>query len=178
MPRYPETLERRMADHAPLDEILQLIGDAVSALNALSKVMPVHGAVKPSNIMIDGDGGVRLMDPVTPTLNRYLPILSKREGYLGDAYLPQEVRASESEPKLTRTTDTFGLAMTLYRAASTEGEAGTAVPLPDQGLQKGDVQALKDRFHNRLKAEPSNPRFHSRLADRAAAIVNRRRTEE
>jgi hypothetical protein len=32
---------------------------------------------------------------------------------------------------------------------------------------------LKDRIHNRLKTEASNPRFHTRLSDRASAIVNR-----
>jgi hypothetical protein len=123
--------------------------------------------------MLDTEGKVRLMDPITPTLKRYLPILAKRDGYLGDGYLPREIRTAESDPTLSPTVDTFSLAMMLFRAATVPVEGATPQALPDAGLKKGGVQTLKDHFHHRLKAEPSNPRFHARLADRATAIVNR-----
>ena len=173
MPRYPETLERRMADLASMDEVLHALGSALGALEKLATMMPVHGGIKPSNILMGPNGEVRLMDPVTPTLRRWLPVLAARDGYLGDAYMPPETRKSSTEPTLGPTSDTFALAMTLYRAATMTGDVQNVVQAALDGLQKGDVQALKDKLHNRLKNEPSNPRFHARLADRAAAIVNR-----
>ena len=69
--------------------------------------------------------------------------------------------------------DTYSLAMMLYRAGVHDTTGKVPLTLPTGGLQKGDVQTLKDSFRNRLKNEPSNPRFHARLSDRAAAIVNR-----
>ncbi len=173
LPRYPETLERRMAELGTMDEVLQSLMGAMNALQVLAKLMPVHGGLKPSNIMIDEDGSVRLMDPVTPTLKRHLTALASRDGYLGDAYLPPEVQNSTTEPVLSAGCDTYALAMMLYRAGVHDGSAKTPLSLPTGGLQKGDVQTLKDSFRNRLKNEPSNPRFHARMSDRAAAIVNR-----
>lgn len=173
LPRYPETLERRMADAGTMDETLQAMTGAMNALVELGKVLPVHGSLKPSNMMIDEDGCVRLMDPVTPTLKRHMTVLGKRDGYLGDAYFPPEVRLADGEPILTVSADTYALAMTLYRSSRPITDARTPANLPMNGLDKSEVQTLKDRFHNRLKEEPSNPRFHGRLADRAAAIVNR-----
>jgi len=173
MPRYPETLERRLGDMASMDEVLHALTATLSALKTLAPVLPAHGGIKPSNILIDAEGGVRLMDPVTPTLRRWLPILAARDGYLGDVYLPPEVRAAETDPPINAAVDTFALAMTLYRATTVGSDSNAPPTLPSEGLKKGDVQALKDRIHNRLKAEPSNPRFHGRLADRAAAIINR-----
>ncbi|MEC9390674.1 MAG: hypothetical protein VX944_11440 [Myxococcota bacterium] len=173
MPRYPETLERRMADAGTMDEVLQALTGAMNALTLLNKVMRVHGGLKPSNIMIDEEGSVRLMDPITPTLKRHMTTLGARDGYLGDAYFPPEVRTATGEPTLSTVSDTYALALTLYRAGRPVADARDHSDLPANGLEKAQVQTLKDRFHNRLKEEPSNPRFHSRLADRAAAIVNR-----
>ena len=83
MPRYPETLERRMGDLASVDEVLHTLGSTLDALKKLATMLPVHGGIKPSNILIDENGDVRLMDPVTPTLQRWLPVLAARDGYLG-----------------------------------------------------------------------------------------------
>ena len=173
MPRYPETLERRMAELGTMDEVLQSLMGTMNALQVLTKLMPVHGGLKPSNIMIDEDGSVRLMDPITPTLKRHLTVLASRDGYLGDAYFPPEVQNSTSEPVLSAGCDTYALSMMLYRAGAHDATGKTPLTLPTGGLQKGDVQTLKDSFRNRLKNESSNPRFHARMSDRAAAIVNR-----
>ena len=40
-------------------------------------------------------------------------------------------------------------------------------------MDKSRLVALKDRVLNRLKKEHSNPRFHTRMSDRTAALLNR-----
>ena len=62
MPRYPETLERRLADRAGIDEVLKTLTATLGALGELAPVLSVHGGIRPSNIMIDADEQVRLMD--------------------------------------------------------------------------------------------------------------------
>jgi len=172
MPRYTQTLERRISDGCPFQEVLTVVCKAVDALSTLSEVVPAHGSLSPSNILIEEDGNIRLMDPVTPAVAKIRSALASREGYLGQAYLPPEAWDEAAQP--TSTVDTYALAMALYRAAMA-AEDGTAPPpaLPSSGLEKTDLVVLKDRIHNRLKTEASNPRFHTRLSDRAVAIVNR-----
>ena len=65
--------------------------------------------------------------------------------------------------------------MLLFRGAmTTTAEQGLEEPeLPMEGLDKSRMVALKDRVLNRLKKEHSNPRFHTRLSDRTAALLNR-----
>jgi serine/threonine protein kinase len=172
MPRYAETLERRIADGCDFQEVLRVVCRAVETLKTLAEVVPAHGALNPSNILISAEGDIHLMDPVTPSAARVRAALAHREGYLGAAYLPPEAQDEAVQP--TATIDTYALAMTLYRAAMAV-EDGNAPPpvLPQSGLEKTDLVVLKDRIHNRLKTEASNPRFHTRLSDRAAAVVNR-----
>jgi hypothetical protein len=144
----------------------------VDALHTLGELVPAHGALNPSNILINSAGEVHLMDPLTPTNIRNRAALATREGYLGTAYLPPEVCDETSAPGVT--VDTYSLAMTLFRAAMAPEDGKAAPPaLPQSGLEKADLVVLKDRIHNRLKTEASNPRFHTRLSERAAAIVNR-----
>jgi len=172
MPRYGETLERRIADGCDFQEVLEVVCKAVDALKTLAEVVPAHGALNPSNILIAQDGEVHLMDPLTPTGVRTRYALAGREGYLGAAYMPPEARDEAAQPAAT--TDSYALAMTLYRAAMASDDGKAAPPaLPQSGLEKSDLVVLKDRIHNRLKTEASNPRFHARLSDRAAAIINR-----
>ena len=172
MPRYAETLERRIAEGCDFQEVLGVVCRAVETLKTLSEVVPAHGALNPSNILITEDGSVHLMDPVTPAASRVRAALALREGYLGAAYLPPEAQDEAVQPSTT--IDTYALAMTLYRAAMAVEDGKTSPPaLPQSGLEKTDLVVLKDRIHNRLKTEASNPRFHTRLSDRAAAIVNR-----
>jgi serine/threonine protein kinase len=173
MPRYPDTLERRIANGAQLQEVLNIISEAVGALHTLSEVISVHGNLHPSNIMLTSEGAVRLMDPISPTVSSKRTILSQRDGYIADVYLPPETRGS-ADTTLTTTVDTYALATILYGSAMSAQDGRSAPPaIPASGLSKQDLAVMKDRVHNRLKNEPSNSRFHGRLSDRASALVNR-----
>lgn len=172
MPRYAQTLERRISDGCDFQEVLEIVSKAVDALTTLGTVVTAHGALSPSNILVTEQGEVHLMDPLTPTATRIRAALAARDGYLGAAYLPPETRDDASPAAVT--VDTYALSMTLYRASMASDDAQSSPPsLPQSGLEKSDLVVLKDRIHNRMKAEASNPRFHIRLSDRAAAIVNR-----
>ncbi len=174
MPRYPETLERRIANGCPFQEVLNIICEAVGALKTLSSTLPVHGNLHPGNILLTQDGSVRLMDPITPAVAAPRSSLSRRDGYNGPAYLPPEARGSAAAIAQGPTVDTYALATVLYRSAMATDDGHNAPPaIPMTGIQKQDLAVLKDRIHNRMKAEPSNHRFHTRLSDRASAIINR-----
>lgn len=176
MPRYPSSLERRMALGCSFEEVLRVVVEATRALRGLSGVA-FHGALKPNNVLLNERGEVRLTDFVTPALRRHLGALIRATGQ-GSSYLAPEVRAATGEdPPLSSAADSYALAMMIYRGVLTVG-GGAAPTLPEDGLDKAALVALKDRIHNRLKAEPSNPRFHNRLADRAAALLNRALSRE
>jgi hypothetical protein len=70
--------------------------------------------------------------------------------------------------------DTYAVAAMLYWGILASSEGSTKPPdAPLEGLDKSMLVALKDRVHNRLKEEKANPRFHTRLSDRTAALLNR-----
>lgn len=176
MPRYPGSLDRRFALGCSFEEVLRVVVEVARALKGL-RGQSWHGVLKPTNVLLTERGEVRLSDFATPTLRRHLPALL-RVTPAGAAYLAPEIRhANGEEVPLSTAADTYGLAMMIYRGVLTEG-GGPGPALPEEGLDKAALVALKDRIHNRLKAEPSNPRFHTRLADRAAALLNRALSKE
>jgi hypothetical protein len=70
--------------------------------------------------------------------------------------------------------DTYAVAAMLYWGILASSEGSTKPPdAPLEGLDKSMLVALKDRVHTRLKEEKANPRFHTRLSDRTAALLNR-----
>lgn len=178
LPRYASSLERRMQLGCSFEEVLRVIVEVARALRGL-RGQSFHGALKPTNVLITDRGEVRLSDFVTPTLKRHMGALLRAVGQ-GSSYVAPEVRgATSEEPPLSVAADTYALAMMIYRGVLTDGAGGGPAPvLPEDGLDKAALVALKDRIHNRLKAEPSNPRFHTRLADRAAALLNRALSRE
>ncbi len=177
MPRYASSLERRLALGCSFEEVLRVVVEVAKSLRVL-RGLSHHGVLKPTNVLLTERGEVRLSDFATPTLRRNLGALLRATGQ-GGGYLAPEVRAATGEdPPMSVAADTYALAMMVYRGVLVDGSGGPAPALPEDGLDKAALVALKDRIHNRLKAEPSNPRFHTRLADRAAALLNRALSRE
>jgi hypothetical protein len=174
MPRMPSSLEQRLSGGCSLEELLRTVLEVGLRLQSLAPYLPCHGNLKASNVLLDDRMGVVLSDPMCPALKRALPGLL-RVTVEGQPFLPPEVRHGSASAPLGGGVDTYSLSMLLYRGAmATPGEAGLVEPeLPMDGLDKGRMVGLKDRILNRLKKEHSNPRFHTRLSDRCAALLNR-----
>lgn len=173
LPRFPATVERRLASGCTLEELLTTTVQVIRRLREAGSALPVHGNLKPTNLLLDERGGVWLSDPVTAAMRRHLELLLPAAPAAWP-YLPPEVRDSPDSALLTPGTDAYALAMMLYRGAMLAPDGtGKVAELPLGGLDKARVVALKDRVYARLKEEHSNPRFHTRLSDRLAALLNR-----
>ena len=143
------------------------------ALQNLTDVVGGHGNLNIHNVLFGEDGRVVLADPVTPALLRVRTQLL--QAYENEtAYLPPEVRDPTGSVTPETSGDTYAAAMMLFQAAMTPTDADPhAVSLPSDGLEKSHLVDLKTQVHSRLKLEQANPRFHSRLSDRFAALLNR-----
>ena len=172
LPRANATLEQRLSGGAHLDELLGIMLGALDQLKALGGVQGFHGNLKPTNILVSDSGAVVLADPVTPAMRRVYPRLLAAARNAGQWCAP-EVREATGSVPFGPPTDSYSLAMVLYRAAMASPGHERFPELPLDGLDKARLVSLKDRVMNRLKKEHSNPRFHTRLSDRLAALLNR-----
>ncbi len=154
------SLEDRIAGGCTLEELLTTVVGVLELLRG----RPPHGNLKPANILLDERGRPWLADPLTPTLRRNLAGLLDHAPR-SSGYQPPELVAGAAGP-LRAVVDTYALGRTLLVGAT------HPAPAPDP-LDKGHLVELKDAVLNRLRREHSNPRFHSRLADRMAALLNR-----
>lgn len=169
-PRYPVSLEARLAGGAPLSEILDFVVRALHRLATATSGGIVHGNLRPSNLHLDDEGRCILDDPLVPPL---LPVRAQLEAAAGRRpYLPPEA-AGTPEP----TWDTWALCCALHRAAMSPG-MGDLGPdkgpdLPTDGLGRVALASLKDAAAARLKTERANPRFATRATTRLGSILNR-----
>ncbi|MFH1465103.1 MAG: serine/threonine-protein kinase, partial [Pseudomonadota bacterium] len=166
--RYPVSLEQRLLAGCSLAEALDILLQTARLAQQLRDGPGFHGALKPSNILLDAQGEVRLTDVVTPLARRAFPELVVAAP--GECMLPPEIRGATGEPPFSAGADTYALGRLVWRAVM-GGEAAAAFPV--DGLDKVALVALKDRLHARIKQEDSNPRFHSRLADRLSSTLSR-----
>ncbi|MFT4980072.1 MAG: hypothetical protein ACI8S6_005984, partial [Myxococcota bacterium] len=89
-------------------------------------------------------------------------------------YLPPEYQPGAPGGAPSPVMDSYAVAAMLYWGALSSSESSSRPPdAPLDGLDKAQLLALKDQVHNRLKAEQANPRFHTRLSDQTAALLNR-----
>ncbi|MFT5684907.1 MAG: hypothetical protein ACI8RZ_005852 [Myxococcota bacterium] len=180
LPRQPLNLERRLSGGYSMDELLNLCQDLAEAVRDLGRLLPGHGNLTPTNVLMTEQGRIMLSDPLTPLAAKHIADLRAAAGTKSRpalAYLPPEVRAGGVTTGAA--SDTYAVAMILYWGTLASGEVPARIPQsPLIGLDKANLVALKDRVHNRLKDEGANPRFHTRLSDRIAAFLNRALSEK
>ncbi|MCB9778285.1 MAG: hypothetical protein H6742_06960 [Alphaproteobacteria bacterium] len=183
LPRQVTSLQARLVAGCTLEDVLRVVATVVPQLRLFQAEQRVHGMLRPTNILGDGKGAWVLADPSTPTLLRHLPALARARGMELD-WLPPECRTRHEQPLADPSADTWALTTAVLRIAgsppdpSNEAQGPMAVPMPRDGLDKGQLVALKDEVRNRLQAEPSNVRFHTKVADRLATLLNRALSQE
>jgi len=173
VPRSGDTMERKLSSGISLKETLHLCVKLTDALAQLEDVLPLHGNLHPQEIALDDRGEVLLPCPLTHTARVHLAELRAASG-TRDPYQPPEHQPGAPGGTPSPVMDTYAIAAMLYWGALASSEGATRPPdAPLGGLDKSMLVALKDRVHNRLKEEKANPRFHTRLSDRTAALLNR-----
>jgi len=92
----------------PMAEILRLFAEAAAGLHAMHLAGFVHADVKPNNIMVTGEGGVKLID-----LGQSAKIREAKPRIQGtiDYMAPEQVQRGV----LDQRTDVFGLGATLHK---------------------------------------------------------------
>ncbi len=168
------SLEQRLTTGSSIEEVLRSVIASTKQLKLFSEVQAFHGNLKPTNLLVSDNGHVWLSDPVTPAFRKvYSELLRASRGTTAQQWVAPEVRESASSQSFGSPSDTYALSMVLFRAAMISPGHERYSDLPLDGLTKSQLVALKDRVLNRLKAEHSNPRFHTRFADRLSALLNR-----
>lgn len=177
LPRYPATLETRIAAGCAFEELATVTLAALERAQGLAAALDFHGNLRASNLLVDERGQVFLADPVTPLARQAFPALLRATAGIQSAF-PPEVRDAAGSVPFGPQTDTYALGILLYRGIATAPGGDRFPDLPLEGLDRARLVALKDRLINRLKKEHSNPRFHTRLSDRAASLMNRALSRE
>lgn len=173
LPRYPDSLERRMAEALPIGSLLDTLLGVCKHLREVAAGPGLHGGLRPSNVFFNERGEIFLTDLATPALRKnHARLVGIVPG--GQPCLPPELAENAATP-WTIGTDTYSIGMMLWRGLMS-GEA--APPWPRTGLDKAAQVAIKDRVVERMKLEDSNPRFHGRLAERVAVLLARALSRE
>lgn len=116
--------------HRPLDEILRIFGETTIGLDAMHRAGFVHADLKPSNIMVNVDGIVKLIDLGQSTKMNEAKV--RVQGTV-DYMAPEQVQRGV----LDRRTDVFGLGATLHRVltgAPIKTDMNKTISLYAQGL--------------------------------------------
>lgn len=171
--RTADTLERRLSAGISLKELLGHALQITNAVMQISEVHELHGNLQPKDIIFTERGEFLLPSPLPKTVRGHLSELRTASG-MHDPYLPPEFQPGSTDALPRPVLDTYAIAAIVYWGALASTEGPTRPPdTPLAGLDKSMLVALKDQVHNRLKAEKANPRFHTRLSDRTASLLNR-----
>ncbi|MEC7241522.1 MAG: hypothetical protein VXW32_09805 [Myxococcota bacterium] len=175
-PKFTTTLEKRIQSGCSLSEVIHTLCTVLQHLRLLGEGPGVHGNLRPSNILLNDRGDVFLADLATRSHKNLVGRLHAIAGE-PNRYLAPENAASLGETAFTPMVDTYAVCAVLYRAVMTPTHGTTdpqSVPdVPTRGLDKAALLTIKDRADDRLRCEESNERFHRRVADRLAAVLNR-----
>jgi hypothetical protein len=175
IPRLGGDLESRLQGSAHLSEVIDLCVRALHQLAHASADAFVHGNLRPSNVLVDDQGGLVLTDPRPPgheeNWARLAAVVPGRVDYLPPG-------AANASPAARGGFDAWAICQILYRACmspstSDDPRRGTQVPLPRTGLTRVALATLKDGAAARLKAEGANRRFAARVVERLGAVLNR-----
>jgi hypothetical protein len=176
LPKYTTTLEKRIQSGCSLGEVINTLCTVLQHLRLLGEGPGVHGNLRPSNIYLNDRGDVFLADIATRSTKSLVGRLHAIAGE-PNRYLAPEIAGSLDESAFTASVDTYALCGILYWAVMTPThgtmDPNTLPEVPTRGLDKAEILTVKDRVDERLRSEESNDRFHRRVADRVAAVLNR-----
>ncbi len=173
LPRFADSLERRLADGMTLGNLMATLLSIGQAARQLSSGPGLHGNLRPSNIFFNERGEVFLTDVVTPATRK--AIVKMLAVQSSARILPPEIAESTGDIPWGPGIDSYGLAALLLQGLCT-GEP--MPPLAREGISKQVAIHLKNRITEKLKQEESNPRFHQRMADRTVAFLSRALSRE
>ncbi|MEN9786303.1 MAG: hypothetical protein RLZZ299_1567 [Pseudomonadota bacterium] len=169
VPRYATSLERKLVEGMSFGALVDVLLQVVRLIRQLEAVggavSGVHGGLRPGDILFNERAEIVLTDVATPAARRVLALTGK--GDETSPWLPPEL-AGASEGAWTPTADTWALSVMLWRTV-----VGGEPVVPRGGLDKTAQVATKDRLLERMKLEESNPRFHTRLAERTSVLLGR-----
>lgn len=171
LPRFDASLATRIAGGVPLSDALDLVVRVLHQLTTARAGGAVHGNLRPANLFSDASGNPVLTDPAVPALEPHRRLL--------EAAAPE--RASWMPPEGASTPnggwDTWALCLALWRASAspTAAEDPTARKgaVPEEGVGRVAIAAIKDAAAARLKAEGANKRFAPRAVAKLGAVLNR-----
>jgi serine/threonine protein kinase len=176
LPKYTTTLEKRIQSGCPVAEVVNTLCTVLQHLRLLGEGPGVHGNLRPSNIYLNERGDVFLADIATRSSKALVGRLHAI-AHEPNRYLAPEIAGSLDENAFTASVDTYAICGILFKAVMTPShgtmEPNTISDVPVRGLDKAEILTVKDRIDERLRSEESNDRFHRRVADRVAAVLNR-----
>jgi hypothetical protein len=172
MPRYASSLQKRLAEGAPLRDVVTLLADVAGRVGELHAAGEVHGNLRPSNLLLRDDGEPVITDLLTPTAVEWrarLAALSPRP-----SVLPPEAGSGMPKPVW----DTWALCGALHGASVWSPGGDVTRPDGTFALDKVELAAVRDRAVKRLKADGANSRFVGRASERLTALLSRGLSEE
>lgn len=173
LPRFSDSLERRLADGMTLGNLMATLLSIGQAARQLSSGPGLHGNLRPSNIFFNERGEVFLTDVVTAATRKAIGKMLAVQ--TGPRVLPPEIVEATGDIAWGPGIDSYALAALLLQGLCT-GEP--MPPLVKEGISKQVAIHLKNRITEKLKQEESNPRFHQRMADRTVAFLSRALSRE
>lgn len=165
LPRYTESLTVLTEARGSLEDALRTVVDVGDALASTSRI---HGNLRPSNVFFGPEREIILADLASPAVH---PVRTRIAALSGVT----EWTPPEAEGRARASWDSWALGQLLHAACHAPPGVDPAPPprLSVGGLDRDELQLLKQRVLTRLGDDESNPRFRTRVADRLGALLSR-----